>query len=153
MKKQRYILDLKKKLLISTFLAIVILIIALIIAKIIASSFEYNRISRTFIGLCVMIAIISFLAIWGFIGLYIMFILDEHESKKSYLKSLVEIQNLSTEFTEVKLKKQLSEFIPNEAIHCMARLDENGDVIYYQIKVDFESSTDDYETFLENFEI
>ena len=75
----------------------------------------------------------------------------EHTAKKCRKK----VQDtLSTEFSEVKLKTRLSSCfdIPKESIHCMAKLDENNNIIY-QIKVDFESSTQNADTFLDIFEI
>lgn len=76
--------------------------------------------------------------------------------KKSYLKSLEEIKNLPNEFSEVILKNNnqttLSKFIPNKEIKCIAKLDNDGNIIY-QIHVDIEASTTDYEAFLKEFSI
>lgn len=106
--------------------------------------------------------VIGTIFIGGFVGFIvfseaIIFItIMDHIDKKSYLKSLEEIKNLSNEFSEVILKNNnetpLSKFIPNKEIKCIAKLDDDGNIIY-KIHVDIEASTTDYEAFLKEFNI
>ena len=70
-------------------------------------------------------------------------------------KNIKKIQSLTNEFTPVFLKPNentLSTYIPSNEIKCMAKLDEDGKIIY-KIQVDIEASTENYNAFLQEFEI
>lgn len=66
------------------------------------------------------------------------------------------LRKLSNEFSEVKLKgfenSTVSNFISYEEIRCVAKLDENGKIIY-QVYINAEDITDNYGLFLNTFEI
>ena len=60
---------------------------------------------------------------------------------------------LSTkDFSEITLKMHDDSIIPLEKFICKAKLDEDGNIIY-NISLNFESETDDYENFLKHFSI
>lgn len=42
-------------------------------------------------------------------------------------------------------------YIPNNEIKCMAKLDDNGKIIY-KIQINIENSTENYNAFLSEFE-
>ena len=96
----------------------------------------------------------------GFIG-FIVFseglvftIVLNKKAKKYHKRMLIKIHEcLSTkDFSEITLKKHDDSIIPLENFICKAKLDEDGNIIY-NISLNFESETDDYENFLKHFSI
>lgn len=96
-----------------------------------------------------------FYKIWNFYSNYmyynsIFILIGKHITKKNIKK----IQSLTNEFRPVFLKpngNELSMYIPNNEIKCMAKLDDNGKIIY-KIQVNIENSTENYNAFLSEFE-
>ena len=96
----------------------------------------------------------------GFIG-FIVFseglvftIVLNKKAKKYHKRMLIKIHEcLSTkDFSEITLKMHDDSIIPLEKFICKAKLDEDGNIIY-NISLNFESETDDYENFLKHFSI
>ena len=96
----------------------------------------------------------------GFIG-FIVFsevlvftIVLNKKAKKYHKRMLIKIHEcLSTEdFSEITLKMHDDSIIPLEKFICKAKLDKDGNIIY-NISLNFESETDDYENFLKHFSI
>ena len=96
----------------------------------------------------------------GFIG-FIVFseglvftIVLNKKTKKYHKRMSIKIYKfLSTKhFSEITLKRHNDSIIPLEKFICKAKLDEDGNIIY-NISLNFESETDDYENFLKHFSI
>lgn len=111
-----------------------------------------NSILRGIIGvLFIILFLVSLISLNVFIELLIFILIGNHITKKNLKK----IQTLTEEFTPVFLKQNgntLPSYIPSNEIKCMAKLDEDGKIIY-KIQVDIESSTENYNAFLSEFEI
>ena len=75
-------------------------------------------------------------------------------AKKSYKKKVLKVQESlnAKDFSDVLLKKYDPGIIPVEKFVCTAKLDENGNIIY-KVSLDYVAQTDDYEKFLEHFDI
>lgn len=116
--------------------------------------------SRIILAIYVLIAsmliVVSGLSFIVFTEFLIIKLINDYIDKKKCDKNLVEIKKLSNEFSKVNLKdyedSTIKELIPQSEIKCIAKLDENSKVIY-KIQIDIESSTEDYNLFLEHFEI
>lgn len=104
----------------------------------------------------IIITFACFIGCISFPTVLIMEILHDKKLKKAYAISYIKIKRLSNDYSEVKIKNfanaNLSDFISEEDIHCFAKLDENGNLVY-KIQVDVEKTTDDYIQFTDNFEI
>ncbi len=104
--------------------------------------------------ICVVLLVDGFI---GFIvfseGLLFTIVLNK-KTKKYHKKMLIKIHKfLSTKyFSEITLKRHDDSIIPLEKFICKAKLDEDGNIIY-NISLNFESETDDYENFLKHFSI
>ncbi len=80
----------------------------------------------------------------------IFILIGKHITKKNIKK----IQSLTNEFRPVFLEpngNELLMYIPNNEIKCMAKLDDNGKIIY-KIQINIENSTENYNAFLSEFE-
>ena len=123
--------------------------------------FTNNLLPRDNKILYVTTAIICFVLLFdGFIG-FIVFseglvftIVLNKKAKKYHKRMLIKIHEcLSTkDFSEITLKMHDDSIIPLEKFICKAKLDEDGNIIY-NISLNFESETDDYENFLKHFSI
>lgn len=82
----------------------------------------------------------------------ILNILEQRKRQKAYEKSCEEIQKLSNEFSNVKLKEHKHLSIDNEDISVTAMLDEDGRILY-QIHVDVVYYTTNYTSFCDTFEL
>lgn len=110
-----------------------------------------NIFGWTVIALVVILLLASPIMFICFITLLIFTLIGNHTTKKNIKR----IQSLTNEFRPIFLKpngNELSSYIPNKEIKCMAKLDENGKIIY-KIQVDIEASTENYNAFLSEFEI
>ncbi len=111
-----------------------------------------NPILRCIVGiLFIILFLVSLISLIIFIELLIFTLIGNYITKKNIKK----IQSLTNEFTPVFLKPNentLSTYIPSNEIKCMAKLDEDGKIIY-KIQVDIEASTENYNAFLQEFEI
>lgn len=111
-----------------------------------------NTILRCIVGLLyILLFLISLVSFIVFIELLICSLIGKYITKKNLKK----IQSLTNEFRPISLipnGNPLSTYIPNEEIKCMAKLDEDGKIIY-KIQVDIESSTKNYNAFLSEFKI
>lgn len=105
----------------------------------------------------VILMLIVFIASTLFFIMAIVTLFQHMSMKKSYKRSLNMIkEKLSFEFSEVRLKNPdectLVTCIPNKDIEVVAKLDEDNNIIF-QFQVDAEIITDEYEWFLNNFEV
>ena len=100
--------------------------------------------------LIIILSLVSLISFVIFIELFIFILIGNHITKKNIKK----IHSLTNEFRPVFLKpngNELSMYIPNNEIKCMAKLDDNGKIIY-KIQVNIENSTENYNAFLSEFE-
>lgn len=76
------------------------------------------------------------------------------KAEKLYKKRVLKVQEYlnAKDFSDVLLKKYDPGIIPVEKFVCTAKLDENGNIIY-KVSLDYVAQTDDYEKFLELFDI
>lgn len=110
--------------------------------------------------LACVIAIIVFIVLIAsslFFSMAIGALIQHMSTKKSYQRSLNMIkEKLSFEFSEVRLKNPdectLVTCIPNKDIEVVAKLDEDNNIVF-QFQIDAEIITDEYEWFLNNFEV
>lgn len=106
------------------------------------------------------VIICGILLVDGFVGFIVFLeglvftIVLGKKAKKYHKRMLIKIQEcLSTkDFSEITLKKYDDNIIPLEKFICKAKLDEDGNIIY-NISLNFESETDEYENFLKYFSI
>lgn len=102
------------------------------------------------------ITFVSFIGCISFTTIIIMEISHDKNLKKAFAISYIKVKKLTNEYSEIKFKDfanaNLSDFISEEDIHCFAKLDENGNIVY-KIQVDVEKTTADYLKFTDNFEI
>ena len=86
-------------------------------------------------------------------GLVFTIVLNK-KTKKYHKRMATKIHKfLSTKyFSEITLKSHDDSIIPLEKFICKAKLDGDGNIIY-NISLNFESETDDYENFLKHFSI
>ena len=114
-----------------------------------------NRIIRLLYGFIIfMLLISSFFGFIVFVEALILAIIHNKTAEKSYKESLSKVQKcLSSKFfVEVILKEINSDIFSKEDFVCMAKLDDDGNIIY-KVNLDFEGKTDDYENFLKNFDV
>ena len=100
--------------------------------------------------LIIILSLVSLISFVIFIELFIFILIGNHITKKNIKK----IHSLTNEFRPVFLKpngNELSMYIPNNEIKCMAKLDDNGKIIF-KIQVNIENSTENYNAFLSEFE-
>ena len=139
------------------------LIIGIIIAILISASLLYiyhnywegrfivNNVPTSMAGVGIIILIsLSFCAIFILVmTLLVIRFPVQSESEK-------QIKKLPHNFVNVHFKDfdnfTLSKFVSSEDITCFAKLDEDGKVVY-SLQLNVELNTDDYELFLQYFEI
>lgn len=89
-------------------------------------------------------------------GLLILYHYNQYKREHSYLAKMRKIHSLGKDFSPIVFKhwdsSPLAEFVDEDSVTCMAKLDDKGKIIY-QIHVDAEMSTKDYMWFLKNFSI
>lgn len=89
-------------------------------------------------------------------GAFIFCLVDEYHKNKIHNRNLKKAERLSNEFKEVFLKNDknfsFTEFKDYTPVHCLARIDENGKLIY-KINSEFEVRTENYDIFFKYFEI
>lgn len=89
-------------------------------------------------------------------GAFIFCLLDEYHKNKIHNRNLKKAERLSNQFKEVFLKDdrkfRFTKFKDYTPVHCFAKIDENGNLIY-TIKAELEIHTDNYDNFFEFFDI
>lgn len=158
MKKQKHVetSTIKGLFILTIMTGIVFAFIIFIICNNILPFKDNNTIYVLSAVILVFLLLSSFLGIIASAELLILAIFYFKNAEKSYKESLILIEMekfLSTSnFTEVTLRTNNLSMIPKEKFICKARLDEDGNIIY-NVSLNFETKTDDYENFLKHFDV
>ena len=157
MMKPRYIELVSKEVIISNIVSGILFIGMIILIANDVTAFMNDKLILVICTIAIALMTIGCFLVFIITGAMLLLgICYNYIAKKEYLKSCKKIQKLSNEFSEVYLKdfeeQGISKIIPQEEIKCMAKLSENGDVIY-NIYVNQKVSTDDYVKFLKYFDI
>ena len=97
---------------------------------------------------------ISFILSISMLGIIIFGSIMEHYYEKKDKECFEIVKNkLSNEFKEIKISKSEFPFdISKNLIKCMAKLDENNNIVY-NFQIDTEITSDNYITFTDHFEV
>lgn len=86
---------------------------------------------------------------------FVFCLVDEYRKNKIHNRNLQKLKNLSSEYKKVLLKnrKNYDSTNPNsDPIQCLARIDENGKIIF-EIKARYEITEENCDDFFKYFEI
>lgn len=114
----------------------------------------YNSITLTLAIVAVILGAFSFLFLVALLGIIIFGIIAEKNYKKENNISFEVVKDkLTTQYTEVKLLNESHPFtIYAENIKCMAKLDEDNNIVY-KVQIEFEEASDNYRLFTNYFEV
>ena len=160
MSKQRHEnKEIKNCKIIAIISAIIFLITTIIMGNnLVAPAFIHN--SKTLYAIYVLIVVmatfISGIVLIAIVEYTIIRDLEIKNERKKHEIYLNKVQNITNEFSEIEIhnceKTKLLDIVPEEAIKCFAKRDENNNIVY-KIQIDFEDTTDNYVEFFDKFEI
>lgn len=133
---------------------VVLALMIVIISNNIMPPTDNRIICIVYVFIIIVLLVSSFLGFIVFVEVLILTIIHNKKAEKFYKESLSKVQNcLSSKFfVEVKLKEINSDIFSKEDFVCVAKLDDDGNIIY-KVHLDLEGKTDNYENFLKSFDV